>query len=169
MLPRLAPLVLLLAAPAAAQVRLVETGIVCPRIVTGEMRPAPDTEFGEIRQIDQPVIFDLDARTVPTMTNLGFGFRIGLEAGQPARDVTIVVTHPPMGPRAVTRQSWSDRLEPGEDSVDLFTFEEDYEKVPGRWTFSVEIDGSVVVEAPFDVVAEGGHGPVEDACFQFMS
>lgn len=154
---------------ASAQVMLLEAGIVCPRIVTGEMVEAPDTEIGAIRRIDQGLAFDLDARDVPTMTNLSFGFRVGLEAGVPPQEVTIVVTHPPMGERAVTRQSWPDTLVPGEDNMNVFTFEYEYEKVPGPWTFEIEVDGATVVAVPFEVTEEGARGPVEAACFQFMS
>jgi hypothetical protein len=164
------PLVLaLLALPAAAQVRLIEAGIICPRIVTGELVEAPGTESGNIRMIEQTLAFDLDARAVPTITNLSFGLRFALEPGEPAQDVTIVVTHPPMGERAVTRQSWPDTLVPGEQNMNLFTFEHEHEKVAGPWTFAVEIDGERVLEVPFEVAGPDARGPVEQACFQFMS
>jgi hypothetical protein len=166
---RLAALLATLALPVSAQVQLIEAGIICPRIVSGEMVEAPDTEVGAIRMIDQALSFDLDARKVPTITNLGFGFRVALEPGIAEQDITIVVTHPPMGERGVTRQAWRDRLVAGETNMNLFTFEFDYEKVPGLWTFSVEVDGEAVVSVPFEVAAEDARGPVEAACFQFMS
>ncbi|PWJ20974.1 DUF3859 domain-containing protein [Jannaschia seohaensis] len=159
----------LLASPAAAQVQLLEAGIVCPRTTKGELIEAPDTEVGAIRLIEGGVVFDLNARTVPTMSNLSFGFRIGLKESAPAQDVTIVVTHPPMGDRGVTRQSWGKSLLPGEAGLSIFTFEYDYEKVPGPWTFGVEIEGETAIEVPFQVTEEGGRGPVEAACFRFMS
>ncbi|GIT90225.1 hypothetical protein JANAI62_02920 [Jannaschia pagri] len=153
----------------SAQVRLLETGILCPRISSGELIEAPGTEAGVIRRIDQGLGFDLPGRTVPIMDNLGFGFRIALKDGASAQDVTIVVTHPPMGAAQVTRQEWADTIWPGETNLNLFTFEEDYEKVPGPWTFSAEIDGETLVEVPFTVTEDGGRGPVEAACFRFMS
>ncbi|WGH79203.1 DUF3859 domain-containing protein [Jannaschia ovalis] len=159
----------LLAGPAAAQVRLLEAGIICPRISTGELVEAPGTEAGHIRRIEEGLGFDLAARTVPTMDNLSFGFRTALKDGAPATDVTIVVTHPPMGPRGVTREEWPDTLFPGQTNLNLFTFELDYEKVPGPWTFAVEVAGRPVVSVPFEVTREGARGPVEAACFQFMS
>ena len=169
MRPALTLALALLAAPATAQVQLLEAGIVCPRIVTGELVEAPDTEVGAIRQISGGIVFDLNARTVPTMSNLSFGIRFGLKPGAAGRDATVVVTHPPMGERGVTRQSWVTDLIPGEDNVNVFTFEFDYEKVPGDWTFGVEIEGQPVITVPFEVGEEGGRGPVEAACFQFMS
>ncbi|MEM7641414.1 MAG: DUF3859 domain-containing protein [Pseudomonadota bacterium] len=162
-------LTLCAAAPAAAQVRLVEAGIVCPREPSGETLPAPGTEAGVIRQIDRDIGFDINARQVPALDFLSFGFRTTVKDGVDAQDVTIVVTHPPMGERAVTRQEWADILWPGDTNLNLFTFEEDYEKVLGPWAFSIEIDGEPVVTVPFTVVPAEASGPVQDVCFQFMS
>ena len=168
---RLTPLLALCLAPTAApaHVRLVEAGIVCPREARGALVEAPGTEAGVIRQIEEATAFDLFETTVPTVTNLSFGLRVALEPGEPSRDVTIVVTHPPMGTRAVVRQAWDDVILAGSESINLFTFEHDYEKVVGRWTFGVEVDGAPVVEVPFDVSEADGRGAVEAACFQFLS
>ncbi|MEM7490744.1 MAG: DUF3859 domain-containing protein [Pseudomonadota bacterium] len=160
---------LMLTHEASAQVRLIEAGIVCPRETSGELVPAPNTESGVIRQIDRETSFDLNAREVPTIDLLSFGFRTTLKDGVGPQEVAIVVTHPPMGERAVTRQEWVDVLAPGETNLNLFTFEEEYEKVPGPWAFSVEVDGEAVVTVPFMVVADGGRSAVEATCFQFMS
>ncbi|MGB3554887.1 MAG: DUF3859 domain-containing protein [Jannaschia sp.] len=161
---------LLSASGAAAQVRLVEAGIVCPRISSGDLVPAPGTEAGFIRRIEEGTGFDLDARDVPTMDNLSFGFRTALEDGiAEPREVTIVVTHPPMGPRRVTREEWPDTILPDTTNLNLFTFEHEYEKITGPWTFAVEIDGTPVVTIAFEVTEAGGRGEVEAACFRFMS
>ncbi len=160
---------LLLASPAAAQVRLVDAGIVCPRETSGELREAPGTEAGVIRTIDQTTGFDLPDRTVPMLDLLGFGFRTALEPGVPATAVTVVVTHPPMGPRGVERQEWTDTMIPEEDSLNLFTFELEYEKVAGDWAFAIEIDGVPAVSVPFSVSATENLDRVQQACFQFLS
>ncbi|MCK0169392.1 DUF3859 domain-containing protein [Jannaschia sp. S6380] len=157
------------AAAAQAQVRLVEAGIICPREARGELIEAPGTEAGHIRRIEEGMSFDLLDRIVPTMDDLSFGFRTALKPGATTRDVTVVVTHPPMGPRGVEREEWDDVIEAGTESLNLFTFEEDYEKVPGRWTFAIEIDGEPVVTVPFEVTEDTGRGRVEQACFQFLS
>ncbi|WP_299816237.1 DUF3859 domain-containing protein [uncultured Jannaschia sp.] len=154
---------------APADVRLLEAGIICPRESTGELVAAPRTEAGQIRLIDETLGFDLPSRTVPTMDDLSFGFRTELEPGVSARDVTIVVTHPPMGAAGMVRQEWDDVLLAGDASLNLFTFEEDYEKVPGTWTFSIEIEGTPVVVVPFEVTETDGRGAVEQVCFQFLS
>ncbi|MFO6465494.1 DUF3859 domain-containing protein [Jannaschia sp. KMU-145] len=169
---RLIPLAAALAlsgSAAAAQVRLVEAGIVCPRITTGELIEAPGTEAGVIRQIEYGTAFDLNARRVPTMDDLSFGFRTALKDGASTQVVTVVVTHPPMGPRGVEREEWTDTIVAGTTNLNLFTFEHDYEKVTGPWTFAIEIEGVPVVSVPFEVTDEGARGPVEQVCFQFMS
>lgn len=168
---RLIPLAALLLAPpgAQAQVRLIEAGIVCPRETRGALVEAPGTEAGVIRRIEEDMVFDLLTTEVPTMTDLSFGFRTELEPGQPSLDVTIVVTHPPMGPRGVTREQWDDTILAGLDSLNLFTFEKDYEKVAGAWTFAIELDGIPVVSVPFEITETDGRGRVEQVCFQFLS
>lgn len=160
---------LLLAFPATAQVRLVDAGIVCPRPSDGALLEAPGTESGFIRQIEADLMFDLPDRTVPTLDQLGFGFRTALKPGAPETDVTIVVTHPPMGDRGIEREEWRDTLVPGATNMNLFTFEFDYEKVLGPWSFSVEIDGKPVVTVPFVVTETENQGRVERTCFQFLS
>lgn len=159
----------LLTAPAMAQVRLVDAGIVCPRPSDGSLVEAPGTEAGFIRQIDAGLLFDLPDRTVPAMDQIGFGFRTELEPGVPETDVTVVVTHPPMGDRGIEREAWEDTLVPGTTNMNLFTFEFDYEKVLGPWTFSIEMAGRTVVTVPFVVTATENQGRVERTCFQFLS
>lgn len=154
---------------ASAQVRLVEAGIVCPRPVEGELADAPNTEAGHIRRITDITTFDLLDRTVPALTDLSFGFRIELAPGLPDQAITVVIEHPPLGPRRVTRQEWEDTILRNGRSLNLFTFEFDYEKVPGPWTFSIEIDDAPVVSVAFEVVTDGGSGRVEQTCFQFLS
>ncbi|SDZ55816.1 protein of unknown function [Jannaschia faecimaris] len=159
----------LLASPASAQVRLVDAGIICPRESEGEFVDAPGTESGFIRRIRQGLAFDLPDRTVPTMDQLSFGFRTTLKAGAATTPVTVVVTHPPMGERGIEREEWTDVMTPDASNLNLFTFEMDYEKVPGPWTFSIEIDGQPIVTVPFEVTETENQGRVERACFQFMS
>ncbi len=159
----------LLATPAAAQVRLSDAGIICPRESRGDLVEAPGTEAGHIRRIEEGLSFDLPDRIVPTMDQLSFGFRTELKPGTPALDVTVVVTHPPMGERGVEREEWSDTIQPGTSSLNLFTFELDYEKVPGDWAFSIEVGGEPVVTVPFTVTETDGRGPVERTCFQFLA
>jgi hypothetical protein len=162
-------LLAVLASPAAAEVTLVEAGVICPRPVTGEMQEAPGTEAGFIRLVERDPTFDALSRQVPLIDLMSFGIRAALDAGQGAQPVTVVITHPPMGDRDVTRQEWETVLLPGQVKLSLFTFEAPYEMIPGAWTFGIEQDGERLLDVPFDVVPAGSAGPVESVCFQFMS
>lgn len=165
----LALLLILVAAPAAAQVRLVEAGIVCPGDRDGVEEAAPDTEAGFVTTIEEAVAFDLPDRVVPTLEKLSFGIRVALKDGAGATPITVTTTHPPMGPRAVTRQAYRSSLVPGDTSLKLYTFDLPYERVPGRWTFGIEIAGETVLEVPFDVVDRFGNARVDQVCLGNLS
>ena len=163
-------LLLACAAPAAqAKVRLVEAGIVCPEVREGERRPEPDTESGFIETIEEEVVFDLPDRRVPLMRDLSFGFRVALKDGEPATALTIVVEHPPFGARSVSRESWTHLVEPGGTSTNIFSFDERYEMVEGRWRFAVELEGERVVDVPFDVGAPGAAERVNAVCLTALN
>lgn len=158
------------AAPAGAAVRLLEAGLVCPAILdSGETRAAPDTQTGFIDVLREGVAFDLPDRTVPLMPDLGFGVRVALKDGAPAQEVTIVVEHPPTGADGVTREAWTQWLDPGATSLSLFSFDHAYEMVAGTWTFSVEVAGTRMVSVPFAVGAPGAAARVEAACLEGLS
>jgi hypothetical protein len=164
--PRLACAALLcaFAAPAGAQLRLIEAGIVCPAERDGEMAPAPLTELGEIRLIDQDISFDLPDRAVPAIEDLSFGLRVGLPPGAAPVAGMVRVTHPPMGLRGVTEQMWPLTVEPGGDALNLFTFDLPYEFVLGPWRFAVVVEGEEVVSAEFRVGPEGINPRVDAVC-----
>ena len=154
------------ATSADAKVRLLEAGIVCPEPRDGAARrAAPDTEIGHIDILERDVGFDLLDRQVPAMRDLAFGLRVALKAGQPETALTIVLEHPPLGDRAVTRQSWVQWVAGGEDTINLFTFDFPYEMVEGDWAFSIEVEGQRVVSVPFDVGPPGSNPRVDEVCF----
>jgi hypothetical protein len=153
-----------LASPAGAQLRLLEAGIVCPERREGAMVPAPLTEQGEIRRIEGEIAFDLPDRHVPLLAELSFGIRVGLPAGAAPVAAMMRVTHPPMGPRAVTEQMWPIALAPGGDTYALFTFELAHEFVEGPWRFSVVVEGEEAVAADFRVGPPGINPRVEQVC-----
>ena len=169
---RLIPLILtvLAAAPAAAQVRLVEAGIVCPEIrERAERRPAPDTEAGHVDTLAGEVEFDLPDRAVPLIRHLSFGFRVALDADRPETPLTVVVEHPPFGERQVSRESWVQWVGPGETTMNLFTFDESYEMVAGPWTFAIELDGERLVEVAFEAGVPGAAERVDAVCLSMLS
>ena len=169
---RLIPLVLACALPwgAQAKVRLIEAGIVCPEVrEAAETRPAPNTEMGHIDIIEDEIVFDLPDRQVPLIPHLSFGLRVALKDGVPATDITVVVEHPAFGSRKVSRESWSQSVDPGATTVNLFSFDFPYEMVAGTWTFAVEIDGTRHVEVPFEVGAPGAMEKVDAVCLSTLS
>ncbi|MBM2577190.1 DUF3859 domain-containing protein [Jannaschia sp. Os4] len=156
--------------PAAAQVRLVEAGVVCPGERDGVPTAAPGTEAGFITSIEEGIAFDLPDRVVPVMEKLSFGIRVGLKDGAPLLPIRVVTTHPPMGPRGVTRQTYESDLAPGAASLRIYTFDHGYEMVEGRWTFAIEaLSGDVLLEVPFDVVGRFGNARVDAVCLGNLS
>ena len=137
------------AMPAAAQVRLLEAGIVCPRVQEGETRPAPGTQAGYVRMVPG-LSFDMPGRTVPLVPDLAFGIRLELKADAPL-EVTMVTRHPPMGPDGVTEQRHQTTLPAGDSYVRSYSFDFDYEMLPGTWEMGVELDGRTLVSVPFTV------------------
>lgn len=155
---------LLFAHPAAAAIELVEFGVIC-EITTDGQREAPLTESGVINSIDQSRAFDVYTTGVPAHLGLSFGLRILLPEGETSRGTRMTVTHPPLGKRRVTTESWSAPLAPGAPALNLFTFEKEYEMVQGTWTFAVIDDQGKHFEQSFEVLPPGSVPQVQTACF----
>lgn len=160
---RILSLLLLAAGPASA-IELVGFGVIC-EIEIGTPREAPLTESGVINSIDQERAIDVATRAVPAHIGLSFGLRVLLPEGQTSTNTRMSVTHPPMGPRGVTTESWTAPLTPGAPNLNLFTFEKDYEMVQGTWTFAVLDDAGKQLEISFEVLPPGSVPQVQDACF----
>ncbi len=166
---RAAPLlfVLCVAQAGSAQtpsVTLDAYGVLCAVEVQGQ-RPAPDTASGTMNLIEQERQFDVVTTRVPARIGLSFGIRAKRAPGSGVGDVRIVVTHPPLGPQGITRQSWVTPMDDVRPSLNLFSFENDHELVQGRWTFRVIDNGRPVMEQAFDVVGPWGAQEVTDICY----
>ncbi len=154
---------LLLASPASA-IDLVEYGVIC-EIEMGEPREAPLTESGVINAIEQSRAFDVYTRAVPAHIGLSFGLRMLLPEGEISNSARMTVTHPPMGRRGVTVESWTTPLTPGVPALNLFTFEKPYEMVQGTWTFAVIDARGKQFEISFEVLPPDSVPQVQAACF----
>ncbi len=139
------------ALPATAQVRLLETGIICPDAREGTLAPAPGTIAGHIRRLEG-ITFDIPGRTVPLVPGLSFGMRIAVKSDTDLA-VRMVTRHPPMGPEGRTEQTHDLVLPANGTYVRAYAFEFDYEMLPGLWALSVEVDGQPVITVPFEVTA----------------
>ncbi len=157
---RLASLALcLLAAPASAQeagdsiasvLSQFEAGILCAQEVIGTS-PAPDTVAGITNIIDSDPPFVSNGRQVPAVLGVGFGVK-AQSAGIDYPEVTMVLTHPPMGPEGMTRQSYTTAIGTAVTGISFYQLEYDYELVVGHWTFTAMAEGKVLYSAGFDVV-----------------
>ena len=139
-------------------------GVICEVELHGS-RPAPETMSGLLNLIDQDRAIDVKTVQVPADKGLSFGIRATLTRGAAVPEVTVVVTHPPMGPEGVTVERWSASMNYGEPTLNLFTFEKEYELVQGNWMFQLEHDGRVLLQQPFEVTAPGTVPAVQQACF----
>jgi len=133
--------------------QLLRAGIICPHDTLGS-QPAPDTEAGEIGLLAPGVTIRLQQSRVPAKLGMGFGIQSQLAPGTAPRDLRIVVTHPPMGDKGLTRQSWRFTPSDSEPYLSVFTFEFPYEMVLGTWTMEVHDGEDILLRRSFDIVPE---------------
>lgn len=148
----------------ASPVILLDHGAVCDVAITGQ-QDAPLTESGQLNLIDQDRTIDVTTQAIPARRGLSFGIRVTMKEGAALADTRIVVQHPPLGAARVTTQSWPVLLHAKDASLNLYTFEYDYEMVQGRWTFQVLSAQGVALTQDFEVVGPFAVQDVQDACF----
>ena len=130
----------------------LEAGLICPPETVGSA-PAPGTLAGTTHIIDQEPPFVANTRRVPAVLGLGFGVksqstdRVGLD------DVTMVVSHPPMGDRGVTVQEFQTRISGDSPSITFYQFDYAYELVPGTWQMTAMSGETALFSVNFEVVA----------------
>jgi len=157
-------LYLFLASPLAAY-EVVAVGIYCPEKPEGVRVDAPGTELGWVRRGGRSGLFDVPGRYVPAEHNLTFGVIFQVPPDALGGKAELVMTHPPLGTHKVTRQSHEVVLTPGAMQGINWVFEFDYERVQGRWTRSLEVDGQTVWTVDFDVGPAGSNPMVNTICF----
>lgn len=162
-----------LAGPALAQspgpdttaptISSLETGIVCPPPSVGES-PAPGTLAGTTHLIeDEPPFVSLSNR-VPAVLGIGFGAKALSADIFGLTDVTMTVTHPPMGRDGTTVQSFQTRIDGTEPSLTFYQFDFDYEMVQGLWQMEATKDGATLYRATFEVVPPGQVPELASVC-----
>lgn len=153
----LTPLLLLLAAPLAAQdktgpaIAALETGVICPPESTGT-RPAPDTVAGVTNVIQDEPPFVSTANRVPAVMGIGFGAKAMSESVFGIDNVTMTITHPPMGATQATTQSFQTSISGTDSSITFYQFDYDYELLPGTWTMTARNGEEVLYSTAFEVV-----------------
>jgi hypothetical protein len=126
----------------------VEAGIFCTE-KTGERIEAPGTVSGFIDLVDE---VELVARTlvVPTAPGLTFGYRAAVLADAP--DAVQVVRHPAFRGLGAREQIMPAPLRRGATRLGLYTFDHDYERVEGPWSFEIRQGGKRLLRVAFRAV-----------------
>ncbi len=94
-----------------------------------------------------------------------FGFMFTLENPGPdgTAELTVTSVHPPIlhpGGRISTGVTYQMSASGDRSGLVGFSFDEPWELVPGTWTFSVHLDGRLLAEQRYDVVASPDPSPV---------
>lgn len=130
----------------------LETGVICPPPTVGETA-APDTVAGVTHLVAEDPPFVSMSRRVPAVIGIGFGAKSLTADLLGLSEVTMTVTHPPMGKDGITQQSFLTRIDGTSPSLTFYQFDYAYELVQGRWQMEAMKDGKVLYRASFDVVA----------------
>ncbi|WP_245731596.1 DUF3859 domain-containing protein [Loktanella fryxellensis] len=136
----------------SAAIASLEAGVICPPPTVGST-PAPGTLAGTTHLIEDEPPFVSPSQRVPAVIGIGFGIKSMATDPFGLQDVTITVTHPPMGPTAATTQSFQTRIDGTAPSLTFYQFDFDYELVQGPWQMQAEKDGEILFTTSFDVVA----------------
>ncbi len=133
-------------------VQAMKAGIICAPLVIGT-NPAPDTVAGVTNIVEGDPQFISNGRQVPAVLGIGFGVKAQVAGGADLYDVTVTVSHPPMGNAGITRQTYPTAISGSALSLILYQFDFDYELVQGPWTIEAAQQGNVILHVEFEVVA----------------
>ena len=135
----------------ASDVASFETGVICAPLTVGEAE-APGTVAGTTHIIEEePPFVSLNNR-VPAVLGIGFGAKTMVDDFAGIDDVTMTITHPPMGPGKATSQTYQSRISGIDPSLTFYQFDFDYELLPGIWQMQAEKDGRVIYRTTFEVL-----------------
>jgi hypothetical protein len=141
----------------------LRAGVVCGPPVVGSS-PAPDTIAGSTHLIDETPPFIAEITQVPAVIGIGFGVKAQALDPLGLSDVTVIVTHPPMGEAGVTRQSYASWISGTEPSMTFYQFDNEYERVTGTWTFTGVRGGAELFSVDFEVVPPDALPGLAEAC-----
>jgi hypothetical protein len=136
----------------SSKIATYEAGVICAPEIIG-YNEAPDTVAGVTNIIESEPPFVSTGRRVPAVQGIGFGIKSQSQDPFGLSDVQMVVTHPPMGPEGITRQSYPTTISGADTSLTFYQFDFDYELVTGPWTFEAMYQGQSLYRVTFDVVA----------------
>ncbi|MFQ1701195.1 DUF3859 domain-containing protein [Loktanella agnita] len=129
----------------------IEAGVICAPDAVGTA-PAPNTLAGETHIIDINPPFVSHSRRVPAVLGIGFGVKTLAAQPDGLGEVTVIVTHPPMGDAAVELQSFASSIGGLDPSLTFYQFDYAYELVPGTWEMAAMRGSDVLYKVSFDVL-----------------
>jgi len=136
----------------SSEIAVIDIGILCaPDAVTTS--PAPNTLAGITHVIGDAPQFVANSQIVPAAFGVGFGVRSRARRAEGLDNVTIVITHPPMGDSGTTVQSYTTGIGGGGGSFSFYQFHYAYELQTGPWTFSAMRNNKPLYTVSFEVVA----------------
>lgn len=135
----------------APQIGRLEAGVICSPESVGSS-PAPNTIAGSTHVIEEEPPFIAVTRRVPAVLGVGFGVKSQTQDGFGYDDVTMVITHPPMGDTGAELQSFSTSIGNTSPSLTFYQFDFDYELVPGIWQMTAMRDETVLYAVTFEVL-----------------
>jgi hypothetical protein len=145
----------LLAAPQpdklSPDVASFETGVICAPPSVGEAI-APGTVAGTTHIIEvEPPFVSVNNR-VPAVLGIGFGAKTMADNIAGIDNVTMTITHPPMGPTQATSQTYQSHISGLDPSLTFYQFDYDYELLTGIWQMQAEADGRIIYRTTFEVL-----------------
>ncbi len=132
------------------EVARFSAGVVCTPLIVGQ-NEAPGTISGFTNTIEGLVEFTSTSRRVPAVIGISFGALVTAKSFDRS-NVTVTLTHPPMGDAGVEVETYATYISATNDSPVLFSLEYDYELVTGPWRFDVSHQGQLLYTANFEVV-----------------
>ena len=149
--------------PISPDITDIQAGVICPPPITGTVA-APDTVAGTTHVIDIEPSFVAQTHIVPAVIGLGFGVKSRTTQDGGLAGVTMVVTHPPMGPDKTTTQSFTTRINDNSASLSFYQFDYAYELLVGEWEMTAWLDERILYQVNFDVVAPQAAPGLADVC-----
>lgn len=101
---------------------------------------------------DEPPFVSTTNR-VPAVMGIGFGAKAMSQSAFGIDNVTMTITHPPMGAQKTTTQSFQTSISGVDTSITFYQFDYDYELLPGTWTMTATDGDEVLYKSTFEVVA----------------
>ncbi len=129
----------------------------------GVLESGHDTIDGEVISRTTMPDFNVATRTIPAEIPRTFGAIVEVSAPPTSGLYLASVTHPPMGAKGRTVQTWPSLQTHGLTLVG-YTFEDSFELVPGTWIFRLTDGDLVVYQQSYSVVDAQQATEVSAAC-----